>query len=143
MVSVDVVVIVDIWDVVLVVLVSAVVEVPKVKVDVWEILDVVDTKVGDVGGFFIVLFNVVLSSVSPSHSLPLQFDVGIGPGCIFSIKATNKKESTRPTIILMDGFCFSVSIFLYVVVVSPHIISVKYQGKYIDKGRRVQSRKKN
>ena len=68
MVSVDVVVIVDIWDVVLVVLVSAVVEVPKVKVDVWEILDVVDTKVGDVGGFFIVLFNVVLSSVSPSHS---------------------------------------------------------------------------
>ena len=88
------------------VLVSAVVEVSKVKVDAWEILDVVDTKVGDVGGFFIVLFNVVLSSVSPSHSLPLQFDVGIGPGCIFSIKATNKKESTRPTIILMDGFCF-------------------------------------
>ena len=68
MVSVDVVVIVDIWDVVLVVLVSAVVEVPKVKVDVWEILDVDDTKVGDVGGFFIVLFDVVLSSVSPSHS---------------------------------------------------------------------------
>ena len=50
------------------VLVSAVVEVSKVKVDAWEILDVVDTKVGDVGGFFIVLFDVLLSSVSPSHS---------------------------------------------------------------------------
>ena len=106
-------------------LVSAVVGVPKVEVDVWEKLDVVDTKVDDVEGFFIVLFNVV------SHSLPLQFDVGIGPGCIFPIKATNKKESTRPTIILMDVFCSSVSIFLYVVVVSPHIISVKYQGTLI------------
>ena len=76
------------------------------EVDVWEILNVVDTKVRDVEGFFVVCFDVVLSSVSPSHSLPLQFDVGIGPGYTFPIKATNQKQSTRPTIILMDGFCF-------------------------------------
>ena len=57
----------------------------------------------------LLVVDVVLSSVSPSHSLPLQFDVGIGPGCIFPIKATNMKQSTRPTFILMDGFCFSVS----------------------------------